>query len=160
MKFLGMLPPIVKSFYCKYQPKECPTNILVGNNAYGAGARNQCFSNAFTAVNRFTEIDKYVLGWLYFKSNNKSSEKSPVEHAWVKSGSCYYDPTPIDTSTVYALRYAPVYELSNAETKEIIYSMHSPDECELIKAGQFAFALPDIKDIENFRNGRTINGTR
>lgn len=154
MRLVMKLLSLIKSFYCKYQPKECPPNLLAANNAFGAGARNQCFRNAFTAVNRFTEIDKYVLGWLYFKSNN-TSEKSPVEHAWVKSGNLYYDPTPIDTGTFSAFRYAPVYELSNEETKEIIYSMHSPDECELIKVGQLSFSPPAMQDVENFRNGIT-----
>ncbi|MGZ8257414.1 MAG: hypothetical protein ACXWTX_06565 [Gallionella sp.] len=134
----------------KYQPKTCPPDLLSKSTAsYGAGHSNECFTNAFVAANKFQPIDAYVLGWLYFKSKNKS-EKSPVEHAWIKSGNLYYDPTPLDKGTHSGFRYAPMYELSSDKANEIIYSRHSSEECELIKKGKLEFEPPNMKEVKEF----------
>lgn len=122
----------------------CPDDLLAALDFKGAGKRNECFLNAFVAVNRFTEVEKYVLGYVYFKSD---IEASPQEHAWVKIGNKYYDPTIQPEKQTKTFRYSPVFELSNEEVKKIIYSQHTEAEQDLIKKGEFPFEPPTISDV-------------
>lgn len=104
--------------------------------------------NAFVAVNRFTEVEKYVLGYVYFKSD---IESSPQEHAWVKLGNSYHDPTIQPENQPRKFRYSPVFELSNEEVKRVIYSQYTYPEQELIKKGEFPFEAPTISDVVKYK---------
>lgn len=134
----------IRSFRKKYQPSPNPEVLLTALDFKGAGRRNECFLNAFVAVNRFDEVEKYVLGYVYFKSD---VEPSPQEHAWVKVGDRYHDPTIQPESQSRRFRYSPVFELSNEEVKQIIYSQHTQEEQELIKKGEFPFEPPTIGEV-------------
>lgn len=134
----------IKSFVKKYQPKPTPEQLLIALEMKGAGRKNKCFWNAMVAVNKFIEVDKYVLGWVYFKSDK---EKSPQEHAWIKINNDYHDPTIKPEIEFRRFRYSPVFELSNEELKSIIYAQHSAAEQELIKKGGFPFEPPTMRDV-------------
>lgn len=136
----------------RYQPQQLPSNLLTALEVYGAASRNECFSNAYNAVKNFTVVEKYVLGLIFFKSGN---EESPVEHAWVKIGNTYHDPTPLNNKTHGSFRYAPIYECSKTEIADIILSMHTVQECALIKAGKFNYFPPQLKDVRNYKSGKT-----
>ena len=139
----------LKSYSKKNRITRCPEWLLSVLNEKGVGNKNECFVNAMVAVNRFDDVDKYILGWCYFTSK---VEKSPVEHAWIKIGNEYHDPTIIPENQKRQFRYTPVFELDNEEVKKIIYSKHTEEECELIKKGEFPFDPPNIQDVKNYRN--------
>ncbi|WP_413702152.1 hypothetical protein ACLKMH_12065 [Psychromonas sp. KJ10-10] len=140
----------LKSYLKKNRMAERCEPLIKELNISGFGERNYCFANAMKALHSKQNVDKYVLGWLYFTSK---TESSPVEHAWVKIGDEYHDPTPIDNKEKLKLRYSPVFELDKKEVKEVIDSLLTSEELEQSKRGEVvSFYPPMIQHVKDFRN--------
>lgn len=100
------------------------------------------------AIERIPEVDRYILGWIYNKSD---SARTPQEHAWIKIGKIYYDPTLHHENSSNLIRYSPSFELTLDEMKSVIYSNHTEEEQLLMQKGLCSPSPPTIADIIAYR---------